>query len=148
MDDMKALKKLVWVGCLAALGAFIIPAMVPTPAPADTGHEGAVRIEQGSYGQMFKYSGSSIAGTAFVSDTVKRPDGMCRNNTATEVWIGTVSATQRGSASFLHDNINFGQFLKSSETFTLGGSFTGSWYFTCAPGISSCEVRCVEGRVR
>lgn len=115
---------------------------------ADTGHEGATRVEQGSYGAMYRYSGSSIAGTAFINPTTKRPDGVCRNNTGTEVWVGTVSATQRGSASFLHDNINFGQFVKASETFTLGGSFTGAWYFTCAPGVASCEMRCTEGLVR
>lgn len=145
MNDTKRL------GLVGLMGAFIIGlAFIANgrPAMADTGHEGATRIEQGSYGEMYRYTGSSIAGTAFISATVKRPDGACRNNTGTEVWIGTVSATQRGSASFLHDNINFGTFLKASETFTLGGSFTGAWYFTCAPGVSTCEMRCSEGKVQ
>lgn len=148
MDDIKALKKLLWVGCLAIVGAFVIPAAVPTSAPADTGHEGATRKEIGSYGAMRKVAGSSIAGTAFFSETVKRPDGLCVNNTATEVWIGTVSATQRGSASFLHDNINFGLPLTSTQSFRLDGSFTGAFYFTCAPGVASCEMRCLDGLVR
>ena len=145
MDDTKRLG-LVGIMGLSLIGlAFSVNEHA---AMADTGHEGATRIEQGSYPQMFAYTGSSVAGTAFISATTKRPDGSCRNNTGTEVWIGTVSATQRGSASFLHDNINFGNFLKASETFTLGGSFTGAWYFTCAPTVATCEMRCSEGRVQ
>lgn len=145
---MSDTKRLGFVGVFALLIVGLAFVANDRLALADTGHEGAARVEQGSYGEMFKYTGSSIAGTAFISATTKRPDGACRNNTATEVWIGTVSATQRGSASFLHDNINFGNFLKSSETFALNGSFTGAWYFTCAPGVASCEVRCSEGKVR
>lgn len=147
-EDFKNLKKVAAV-CMAALVLAVgIPALVPHPAPADTGHEGAVRQEIGSYGQMFKYTGSSVAGTAMFAATVKRPDGSCVNNTGTEIWIGTVSATQRGGAAFLHDNINAGYPVKSTQTFNLGGSFTGDWYFTCAPTVASCEVRCVEGAVR
>lgn len=141
-------KRLGFVGVFAMLIIGLAFVANDRLALADTGHEGATRVEQGSYSEMYKYTGSSVAGTAFISATTKRPDGSCRNNTGTEVWIGTVPATQRGSASFLHDNINFGNFLKSSETFSLGGSFTGDWYFTCAPGVATCEVRCSEGKVR
>lgn len=147
-DDFKNLGKVAAVCVASLLLNLFATSVAPFVASADTGHEGAVRIEQGSYPNMFKYTGSSVAGTAFISATVKRPDGVCRNNTASEVWIGSVSATQRGDGSFLHDNINFGQFLKASETWTLGGSFTGAWYFTCAPTVATCEIRCSEGRVQ
>lgn len=145
---MNDTKRLGFVAVFALLIVGLALVANDKAALADTGYEGATRVEQGSYSQMFKYTGSSIAGTGFISATTKRPDGSCRNNTGSEVWIGTVSATQRGSISFQHDNINFGTFLKSSETFSLGGSFTGDWYFTCGMGVATCEMRCSEGRVQ
>lgn len=144
---MKILDKvLFWTMAISVMLAAVTINIMPSQA--DTGHEGATRKEIGSFGEMYKYTGSSIAGTSFFEGTVKRPDGFCYNNTVTEVWVGSVTATQRGSASFLHDNINFGLPWKSSATFGLDGSFTGSWNFTCAPGVSTCEVRCIEGKVR
>ena len=116
-------------------------------ARADQGWDAAMRIERGQYPAMRKVTGSSVAGTAFFDADMKRPDGLCVNNTGTTVWIGTVSATQRGDSTFLHDNINFGAPLTATATFSLDGSFTGLWYFTCGPTVATCEMRCLDGKV-
>ena len=145
---MSDTKRLGFVGVFALLIVGLAFVANDRLALADTGHEGATRKEIGSYPEMYKYTGSSVAGTAYFSATTKRPDGFCYNNTGTDVWVGSVTATQRGSASFLHDNINVGFPWKSSTTWSLEGSFTGAWYFTCAPTVSTCEVRCLEGKVR
>lgn len=111
---------------------------------ADTGHEGATRQEIGSYGATGVVTGSSITGTAFADATVKRPDGAYFNNTASTIWVGTTTATfQTG-----HSNITLGFPVLSSSTFGLGGSFTGTWAFTCDVGVAACEIRKLEGLVR
>jgi len=112
---------------------------------ADTGHEGATRIERGSYNNVRLVSGSSVAGTEFFGASTKRPDGICRNNTGSTVWIGTVSAAQYAT---VHSNIGNGFPVLSTETFKLDGSNTGAWYFTCEIGIAACEFRCLDGLVR
>ena len=127
---------------LCALG---VAAVLVSQSFADTGHEGAVRKESGTYGQVFKVTGSSVAGTSFFSATVKRADGTAFNNTSSTVWIGTITDTQNNR---IHDNIEEGYPLLSSATFMLDGNFTGIWYFTCDSGVASCEVRTVEGRVQ
>ena len=114
-------------------------------ARADTGHEGAVRTELGSYGAMRLVYPSSTTGTAIMSATVKRPDSTCFNNTANAIWIGTVTATVNGR---YHDNIVLGMPILSSTSFHIGGSYTGEWDATCAPGVSTCEMRCLDSLVR
>ncbi len=114
-------------------------------ALADTGHEGATRREEGSYGQTFVVTGSSNSGTAFANSTVKRPAGLYLNNTGSTVWIGTTSATMNGTTN--HENIRIGIPLVSSATINMA-SFTGAWYFTCNTGVTTCEMRSLEGLVR
>lgn len=112
---------------------------------ADPGWEGATRKEVGTYIETAVVSGSSFTGTAFISATKSRPDGVYFNNTASTVWIGTTSATQNMTA---HDNVKIGFPVLSSATFRLDGSMTGDLYFTCGPTISACEMRKLEGKVR
>ena len=114
-------------------------------ARADTGHEGAQRKEIGSYLGVRRVTGSSVAGTEFFAASIKRPDGSCLNNTATTVWIGTVSATQHLT---LHSNIVNGYPVTSTQPWKLDGSFTGNMYFTCSEGIATCEFRCADGLVQ
>ena len=114
-------------------------------ALADTGHEGATRREEGSYGQTFVVAGASWTGTAFANSTVKRPSGLYLNNTGSTVWIGTTSASSVVGAT--HENVRIGMPLVSSSTINMG-SFTGTWYFTCTAGVSLCEMRSLEGLVR
>ena len=115
------------------------------PAKADTGHEGATRVERGSYGSMRKVAVSSTTGTNIWTASVKRPDGLCFNNTASTIWIGTVTATVNGA---LHSNIVEGFPLLSSATFRLDGSFTGTLAATCEVGTAACELRCLDGLVQ
>lgn len=128
---------------LLAVGCFV--SLVGLKVYADTGHEGATRIERGSYNNTRLVSGSSATGTEFFAASVKRPDGICRNNSGSTVWIGTVTAAQRDTT---HSNILYGFPILSTETFKLDGSNTGAWYFTCNSGVSACEFRCLDGLVR
>lgn len=113
-------------------------------AQAETGHEGAIRQEAGRFGATAVVTGSSVTGTAFVDARVTRPGGVYFNNTASTVWIGTTSATVNGA---IHTNINIGFPLLSSSTISMA-SFTGTWYFTCNGGTSTCEMRELEGRIK
>lgn len=123
---------------------FALIFLLPCAIKADTGHEGALRLEAGRFGATAVVTGSSTTGTSFVDPRVTRPAGVYLNNTSFEIWIGTTSATQNNTT---HSNIGIGFPLLSSATFNLG-SFTGNWYFTCAPGQTSCEVRALEGRMK
>ena len=125
------------VGCFAAL--------ISLKVSADTGHEDATRIERGSYNNVRLVSGSSASGTEFFAASTKRPDGICRNNSGSTVWIGTVTASQHATT---HSNILYGFPILSTETFKLDGSNTGAWYFTCNTGVASCEFRCLDGLVQ
>jgi len=115
------------------------------PVLADTGHEGAVRTERGSYADTFKVTGSSTTGTNIFSVKTKRADGTCFNNTSSTVWVSTNATTQHNTT---HSNITFGIPVLSSSTFPLDGNFTGSLAMTCDIGVASCEFRCLEGLVQ
>ena len=113
---------------------------------ADTGHQGAVRTEKGSYTEPRRVTGSSYTATAMWDASIKRPDGICRVNGDYTIWLGSATDTTRDNV--LHPNISEGFPVLSSETFRLGGSMTGSQYFTCDEGVSTCEIRCLDGKVR
>jgi hypothetical protein len=84
---------------------------------ADTGHEGATRIERGSYVQTRRVTISDSAATAFITATNRRPDTMCKNYTAFTVFIGSAAA---GTTLNL-----IGLPLGAGEYFKVDGSFTG-----------------------
>lgn len=134
-------------GTLLCVGFIGLVAMIGLlgRVEADTGHEGATRKEVGSYVDPSKITGSSVAGTAIFSATVKRPDGTAFNNTGSTVWIGSVTETLNGQ---VHTNILNGFPVLSSATFPLDGSMTGVLYVTCDAGVSTCEMRVIEGKVR
>ena len=125
---------------------FIIPFLLLgiLPSSADTGHEGATRIERGSYMETAVVTGSSITGTAFINSSVKRPDGAYFNNTASVIWLSTVTATHQTA----HEAFRIGFPIASSATFSLDGSMTGTMAFTCNQTVATCEVRRIEGKVQ
>ena len=112
---------------------------------ADTGWDNAARIERGSYIAMRKVVGSSTTATALFAASTKRPDGICRVNGSYTVWIGTATGT---ITAFQHPNILLGFPVLSSETFKLDGSMSDDLYVTCDSGVSTCDVRCLDGLVR
>lgn len=122
---------------------FIFIGISPKSVNADNGYEGATRIEIGRSGSTAVVTGSSTTGTGFSAATVKRPDGMYFNNTSSIVWIGTTTTSIQAA----HSNITMGFPIASSATFKLGGSYTGSWNFTCDAGVATCEIRKLEGVV-
>src|SRR3990167_1978561 len=129
---------LIFTVVIVALG-------VSTALKADTGWDQAARIERGSYIAIRSISISSNTGTELFSDSVKRPDGLCFNNTAATIWIGTTSATLENVE---HSNITNGFPLLSSSTFKLDGSMSGTVYATGGIGQSAQNVRCIDGLVQ
>lgn len=124
--------------------AFLVAVFLVTEAIADTGHEGATRVEVGRSVQTASVICSSNTGTSFISASVKRPDGMYFNNSASTIFIGTTTATQNSAP---HPNIYMGFPVLSSTTFSLGGSMTGAVACTCNVAVSACEIRSFEGLV-
>lgn len=128
--------------CAFVLGlAVLIQGFGPfQPAQAQQGWESAVRILEGEYVSPRVVTGSSVAGTAFWPATKLRPNSICRVNGAYIVWVGSVSSTLNNQ---VHTNILQGFPVLSTETIT-SASLTGNAYFTCDPGVSTCEVRCLD----
>ena len=118
----------------------VVALFVSVCARAD--HDGVSAIDKGTYVDNARVTGSSIVGTAFPSNVAKLMDGMYFNNTATVIWIGSTTATIHLTD---HSNITAGFPILSSATFSLGGKFPGFIYFTCNAGVSTCEVRRLEG---
>lgn len=115
------------------------------PAKADTGSEGATRTERGSYVETRVLTVSSTTGTSLFAANTKRPDGMCFNNSAFTLYLGTTSATTENAK---HENIRIGFPVTSSSTFRLDGSFTGGLFATADDKVASIEVKCIDGLVR
>jgi hypothetical protein len=142
---MKKMEKLALGLTIAMLGLLACTEIFINTAKADTGWQSATRKALGSYINVRLVTLSSTTGTALFDATHLRPDGMCRVNDANTVWIGTVAATVNSEE---HYNIVNGFPILSSETFKLNGSMTGAIYGTCGTGVSSCELRCIDGLSR
>ena len=133
--------------CTTLFAAIVQIASLGDRAYADTGHEGASRIERGSYIQTRRIILSSSTGTSLFGASIKRPDGVCRIVVeGNAVYIGTVSASLADTQT--HSNISAGFAFFSSETFILDGSMTGELFATAGIGQSNVEVRCLDGLVR
>ena len=106
-------------------------------------HDQKAAIDRGTYIQTAVITGSSVAGTAFAaSGSGKRMDGIYVNNTGSTVWIGSTTATLNGGT---HSNITTGIPLAANATLSLGGVMSGELAFTCGIGVSTCEMRRLEG---
>ena len=106
-------------------------------AVADTGHEGATRIERGSYNGTRQITVDATGADLIAAASVKRPDMTCFNNTSVAVWIGSNTATT--------DLFRIGIPIASSATFTFD-SYTGDVYGLCNSG--TCDIRCWDGKVQ
>lgn len=128
--------------------AFILPFLVLfiSQSEADTGHEGAARVEIGSYVETASITGTSRTPTALFSESIKRPDGLYFNNTASAIWISTVATSV--TVELGHPAVAIGYPILSSATFRLEGSMTGSMTFICDGSAGTCNVRKLEGLVR
>lgn len=109
---------------------------------ADTGHEGATRIERGSYVQTRVVSISSFTATEFIPASVKRPDSICKNVSAYTIHIGSAA-----TGVILRD---IGLPIGASEYFKIDGSLTGPVHALGADGVAATavQVRCLDGLVR
>lgn len=113
---------------------------------ADTGYESAPRKEIGRYGQFRHVSITTYTGVSMFDSTFNRADGVCFNNSAYVIWLG--SSTRTMTANTLHPNFIDGFPILSSATFSLDGSFTGTITATCNPGATTCDVRCIDGMTK
>ena len=126
----------------AAISVFLLMQLVSQPL-ASKGWEDAVRIDQGTYVGTRQISLSSTTGTTLWASTSKRPDGTCRFSGT--VWISTISATQHNQT---HEAISIGLPVYSTETFNLGGSFTGDLFATGDTGVATTKAYCIDSLVR
>ena len=106
---------------------------------ADTGWEGATRIERGSYISTKRVEFTDSAATVFLSATVKRPDGICKNYSAYTVFIGSAAA-----GTSLRD---IGLPVGASEYFKIDGSYTGEMSVIAEAGGSG-SMACLESKVQ
>lgn len=138
------MKKDLIVAGLLSLGLIILAIV---GSYADTGLEAATRIERGSYIAARSVNVSTNTGTALFSASVKRPDGICFNNSSATVWIGTNTNTANG---YLHENVSGGFPVPSSGTFKLDGSMSGGAAATADPstGSGTQNIRCIDGLVQ
>jgi hypothetical protein len=104
---------------------------------ADTGSEGATRIERGMYTQTRVVAVVDSAAVEMFPPTRKRADGMCKNYSSFTVFIGSAAA-----GVTLRD---IGLPLGASEYFRIDGSMTGDIYVIGAAGGTNMQMRCFEG---
>ena len=135
--NIERLVKAIFAVCLIGLTGSLLM--------ADTGREGATRIERGSYIETRSVDVSSTTGTALMAASTLRADSICRNNSASTVWIGTTSTTIENA---IHSNISLGFPVMSSETFKLDGQMTGVVYATSGQNLGTLNLRCIDGLVR
>ena len=109
---------------------------------ADTGWEGATRIERGSYVQTRSVTVSSFTATELIPASFSRPDSICKNVSSYTIYLGSAAAGVTLTA--------IGLPLGASEYFKLDGSMTGSLYGLAGAGSASGEVKfiCLDGLVR
>lgn len=130
---MNQIKKAV-----SLFGLFVIMvlsvAMFTHPARAEQNWTDGMRIERGFYAQSSSFT-VTTAQLIFDFD-IKRPDNLCRNNTAATVWLGATSSSATASWGFP---------VLSSETFNTG-SFISQVWASCDSG--TCDIRCWTGKTR
>lgn len=114
---------------------------------ASADHDSKTATDKGSYVATAKITGSSIAGTAFLSADIKRMDAVVFNNTSSTIFVGTTSLAIAVVDS-THSNILIGVPILSSATFSPQGILSDNLYFTCNSGVATCEVRVLEGKNR
>lgn len=109
---------------------------------ADTGYEGATRIERGSYVATRVVNVSSSTATEILPATFKRPDSICKNVSAYTIYLGSAAA-----GVTLTD---IGLPLGASEYFKIDGSMTGAIYGLAGAGAATSAVKfvCLDGLVQ
>ena len=107
---------------------------------ADTGFEGATRLEEGHRIENDVVTVSTGDSRLIVSASINRPSAMLFNNTANTMWIA-------GSASSATPALGFP--IPSSATLSLQ-SMPGDIYgiFDSAIGAGGGNVRVIRGRVK
>ena len=113
---------------LIAIGVYVM---------ADTGFEGATRVEVGSYSQTRAIAMNASNPTTIAAASVKRPDMTCVNNSANTLWLSTGAITTTA--------VQVGVPILSSATFKLG-AFLGAVSGTLDSGVG--DVRCWDGLVQ
>lgn len=128
MEQEKSMKKSIVAIVILSLS---ISFVIIKSLLADTGWEGAIRLERGRSSTPTQISVTGSA-TQIVAASAARPDCTCFNNTATTLWIGGDNTV----------SIANGFPILSSATFK-ADAFTGTIFGICDTG--TCDVRCWIG---
>ena len=124
----------------ALLSALAVIGLSGSMSKAIADSEMRVSIDRGTYPENYRVSITSIAGTEFLAAGGNRMDGVCFNNSASTIWIGTTTATQHLKE---HANITLGIPWLASSTFRLDGVNSSAWAATTDIGVASADVRCL-----
>ena len=134
--DMTFVAVLILAVLLVALSA------IGRSVVADTGHDGAVRKEVGSYIETRSITVSSTSATELTDGaSIKRPEESCRNNGSYIIYVGSAAAGTTLS--------EIGYPVKAGEPFNLG-AMTGQVYAITEQSSqdATVNVRCADGNVR
>jgi len=137
---MKDIKLMIFT-VFAALG---ILAFGQYSQAQNVGWDGAVWVQAGNYAGNRRVALSSHTPTAIFPVDGKRPDSICFNNGAYNIFVGSTSVAYQRQE---HPIITDGYPIVSSGTIRTAGTFSGALYGVCDAGVSSCEMRCLDGKV-
>lgn len=125
---------------LSLIAGILLASAVYTLVNADTGREGATRIERGSYVESRVVDISTTGATAIIPPSNYRPDSLCKNFSSYTVYIGSAA-----SGTYLN---TIGLPVGASEYFKIDGSFTGSMSAIAEPSATNVKVICLDGLVQ
>lgn len=125
---------------LSLIAGILLAGAVYTLVNADTGREGATRIERGSYVESRSVAISTTGATEIVPPSNYRPDSLCKNFSSYTIYIGSAA-----SGTYLS---TIGLPVGASEYFRIDGSFTGSMSAIAEPDATNVKVKCLDGLVQ
>lgn len=137
------MKKQLYFALAMALGLMALTFYGERLAQAD--HDQKVAIDRGTYARMRTVTPTATTGTAIwpgADGDQKIMDSVCVNNSANTVWIGTATDTV-SSGNAPHPNAFYGIPITSTQSFRLGGVFSGVMTGTC-DSAKVCEIRCID----
>ena len=121
-------------------GLWAIAALVALCLPAKADWSSGMWILRGQYPAMRDITISSTALTAILPADVFRADAVCYNNSAYTLWLGSATANAASSV------IAAGFPVVAYSYFKLDGAFPGLFYGVADTGVSTIDVRCLDGK--
>src|SRR3990167_5537432 len=126
---------------LTLLCGLAIAAIGFTIVNANTGWEGATRIERGRYVESRSVAIDTFTATGVIFPSNKRPASLCKNFSSYTIYIGSGVA---GISSYL---TTIGLPIGASEYFKVDGSYTGTINTTAEAGATNVKIKSLDGLV-